>query len=374
MNKAIPVIIPLLNPNENQAQLVELYVSEKQHVSKGDLICTLETTKSTNDVLADEDGYIQNILAKKGDMVTAGSILCYISPTPDWQIPPDSSHSATIQNKVTNSEENALKRLRISKPALQLAKESGINLEFLPKEAFITKEIVQALIKERNTKNKATDLLESHYPENAVLIYGGGGHGKANIDLLRAIGGFQIAGILDDGIPAGTNIMGVNVLGGSDQLETLKSRSVSLAVNAVGGISNIQTRVDVFTKLSKAGFSFPALIHPTAFTESSSQIAEGAQVFPLAYVGSDAKIGFGNIINTGAIISHDCVIEDYVVISPGAILAGKVHIGQGTLIGMGVTINLNVTVGQHVRIGNGATVKSDVPDNAIIKAGSTWPK
>lgn len=371
MNTAIPVIIPLLNPNEDQAQLVELYVNEKQHVSKNDIICTLETTKSTNDIIAEKDGYIINIQANKGDMVTVGTTLCYIASSQDWEPTPEQ-----IKNKVQSSHQS--RDLRISKPALQLANQAGINLETLPQGVFITKEFIQTQIKENSAnipdmKLESSNLLKTSYSPKEILIFGGGGHGKAIIDLLRATSEYHIAGILDDGIPAGTKVTGITVLGGEKILTELMSRGMLYAANAVGGISNVNTRISIFNKLTQAGLSFPILVHPTAFIEKSANLSDGAQIFPHAYVGSEAAIGFGNIINTGAIISHDCSISDYAVISPGAILAGNVQIGEGTLIGMGVTINLNISIGKYVRIGNGATIKADVPDNKIIKAGTIWP-
>ena len=51
----------------------------------------------------------------------------------------------------------------------------------------------------------------------------------------------------------------------------------------------------------------------------------------------------------------------------------SLQIGEDVLVGMGVTINLRVKIGSRARIGNGATVKSDVPEDVIVRAGTTWP-
>jgi sugar O-acyltransferase (sialic acid O-acetyltransferase NeuD family) len=214
----------------------------------------------------------------------------------------------------------------------------------------------------------------SAFDAQAILIYGGGGHGKTLIDLLRRLGNYRIAGIIDDGVPTGTMIMGLPVLGGVEALPELYQRGVRLAVNAVGGIGNLAIRVQVFRRLAAAGFVCPALIHPRAVVEASAMLAPGVQVFAQAYVGSEARVGFGGIVNTGAIVSHDCVLGDYVNISPGAILAGEVQVGSGALVGMGATVNLQVKIGAGARIGNGATVKADVADKGIVRAGTIWPE
>jgi sugar O-acyltransferase (sialic acid O-acetyltransferase NeuD family) len=207
----------------------------------------------------------------------------------------------------------------------------------------------------------------------AMVIYGCGGHGKACLDLVRSLGSYRVVGFVDDGFPAGEEIMGLPVLGGQDVLDRFYTQGVRLAVNAVGGIGNVAVRIQVFGSLAKAGFACPTMIHPTAFVESSATLSPGVQVFPHAYVGSEARVGFGSIINTGAIISHDCDLGEVVNISPGAILAGEVQVGARALIGMSATVNLQAKIGAGARIGNGATVKSDVPENGIVRAGGVWP-
>jgi sugar O-acyltransferase (sialic acid O-acetyltransferase NeuD family) len=212
------------------------------------------------------------------------------------------------------------------------------------------------------------------FRQQELIIFGGGGQGKTLIDLVRALGIYQLVGVVDDGIPAGTEILGVPVLGGAAVLPGLRERGVGLALNAVGGIGNVDVRLKVFDLLQEAGFAFPTVIHPTAFIEPSAEIDEGVQVLPLTYIGSAAKIGFGALINSHVIISHDCVIGRVVNLSPGAMLAGGVRVDDFAQIGMGATVNLNLTVGTRARVGNGATVKSDVPTGGRVYAGCIWPE
>jgi sugar O-acyltransferase (sialic acid O-acetyltransferase NeuD family) len=236
--------------------------------------------------------------------------------------------------------------------------------------------VTESDVRELLAKETGPDFIPSktEFDPTAILIYGGGGHGKSLIDLLRALGVYRIAGLVDDGLEPGEIILGVPVLGGADILPELRSRGVRMAVNAVGGIGDVAVRVKVFQRLAEAGYTCPAVAHPSALIEPSAALSAGVQVFPLAYVGSDARIGFGTIVNTGSILSHDCILGDYVNISPGAILAGAVQVGSGALIGMGVTINLEVRIGGGARIGNGATVKADVPEKGIVRAGAIWPR
>ncbi len=206
-----------------------------------------------------------------------------------------------------------------------------------------------------------------------ILIYGAGGHSKTVISMLRSLGKWEIAGIIDDGVEKGTLVSGVPVLGTSQILPDLKKDGLSNIVNTVGGIGNYRIRWAIFNMLRHYEFNFPTIVHPTAFVEDNAVLADGVQVCAQSYISSESKVGFGTLINAGVILSHECQIGQCVNLSPGAILAGNVTIGDFTQIGMGATINLGITVGTECRIGNSAVIKGDVPDMARIYAGSVWP-
>ena len=379
---AHPVFIPMLNPNEPEALLAALYIHPGQRLSPGDQICTLETTKSTSDLVSEASGYVVGLNSIEGQMVRAGEILLYLAESPDWQ-PPGGSIPAT-EGKTQGIPVDVPPGLRITQPALALARDHGLDLAALPSGPMITVNMIRSLIAESEqlpAAYQSKDFLATQasvpadaFDSQAIIVYGGGGHRKMVVDLLRALATYRIMGIIDDGLQAGSKVIGVEVLGGDEALAYLYKKGLRLAANAVGGIGSISVRIKIFKRLAELGFTCPVLVHPTAFVEPSASLAQGVQLFVHTYVGSDARIGFGTIINTGAIISHDCQLGDFVNISPGAILAGEVQIGERVLVGMGVTINLGVKIGQGARIGNGATVKADVPENGIVRAGTIWPK
>jgi sugar O-acyltransferase (sialic acid O-acetyltransferase NeuD family) len=353
--------IPLLNANEREALLAGLHVREGQQVKAGDVLYTLETTKSIAEVEAESDGYVVAIRVREGQQVSAGDAFAYLADQADWQ--PESEPEAADTGSTGPAD------LRITQPARGLAEKEGLDLATLPTDVLVTEGVVREIL----AASKLSLAEPDAFDDEAILVYGGGGHGKSLIELIQAINKYRIVGIIDDGLKAGDDIFGIPVLGGAGKLTELYSQGIHLAVNAVGGIGDVSTRVAVFERIKAARFSNPSVVHPTSFIEASARLADGTQVFPLAYVGSDVRTGFGSIINTGAILSHDCTLGDFTNIAPGAILAGGVSVGAGTLVGMGVTINLNVTIGERCLIGNGATVKSDVPNGTIVRAGGTWP-
>ena len=364
---AVPIKIPLINPNEPESLLAILHVSEGCVVEHGDLICTLETTKSTVDVQSDNAGFVVGIRFNTGDTMQAGDILGYIAETPDF-IPP--AHS--VDSKGEKAIRPTPGGIRITKPALSIAETYKLDISQFPKGVLITEKLIRETI--QSNRQMGGGAPDAEFDPTAIIIYGGGGHGKSVLELLEALGTFFVVGFVDDGIPKGSKILDIPILGDLDILPKLYQEGARLAVNAVGGIGNVRIRQVVFNRLIHAGYDFPTLIHPTAFIETSANVSPGVQVFPQAYIGSDAEIGFGSIINTGAIISHECELGDIVSISPGAVLAGGVRVGEGALIGMGVTVNLGVNIGVGVKVGNGATVKADVPDGGIVGAGKIWPK
>lgn len=357
MPDLIQILVPLVNPNENESMLASLAVKEGQQVKKGDLLAVFETTKSTFELLSEADGFVLGIRAGEGDLLKTGDLLCYLAERADQALP------KSAEPEKPKAAAKTAEDLRITQPALAYAQANDIDLSVFAAGQLITEKMVKEL--------STTSLPE--IDPSVLIIYGGGGHAKSLIDLIRAEGKYRIHGILDDGIPAGGMIMGVPVLGDGSKLSELRRQGIGLAVNAVGGIGSITPRLKVYERLRLAGFKVPTVIHPRAYVEPTAILGEGGQLFFNAYVGSEVSVGFGCIINTGAIISHDCVLRDFVNISPGAILAGAVTVNERSLVGMGVTVNLNVTIGAGARVGNSATVKADIPENGVVRAGMIWP-
>ncbi len=287
----------------------------------------------------------------------AGDLLCYLSDSADAPLP------ARPEAAGEPVKDAAPEGLRITQPAHALAREMGVDLGQLPSDTLITEKLIQEMFSASQKKIDPT----------LLVIYGGGGHAKALIELIQAEGKYKVAGILDDHLPLDSKVLGIPVLGGKSMLARLKAQGIEQVVNAVGGIGDITPRLRIYEAIRAAGLKVATVIHPRAFIEKSAVMEPGQQVFFNAYIGTDVKIGFGCILNTGVILSHDCVLGDYVNVSPGAILAGAVQVGERVLIGMGVTINLGVKIGAGARIGNSAVVKADVPANGIVRAGEIWP-
>lgn len=371
MSKVTQVKIPLLNPNEPEALIASLPVENGQFVKQGECLCTLETTKTTADLEADHDGYIAALKFKDGQTVTAGDVLCYLADDSNWK--PEKIDISGKEKEQIADFGNLPQGLRITRPALKISAENNLDFALFPIGPLVTEKMVRKMI-DRKSIEQSYSSPHTEFDPKALIVFGGGGHGKSLIELIRTLGTYHIVGIVDEGMTPGEGVMGESVLGGADVLSELYDEGVRQAVNAVGGIGNIDVRVNVFKKLSKSGFVCPAVVHPTAFVEPSARLASGVQIFAHAYVGSASEVGFGSIINTGAVISHDNVIGNHVNISPNACLAGEVSVGDGTLVGMGVTINLGVKIGEKSRIGNGATVKSELPENGLVRAGAIWPK
>jgi sugar O-acyltransferase (sialic acid O-acetyltransferase NeuD family) len=358
MDAPVDVPVPLLNPNEPESRLAAIHAPDGTHVKRGQPLVTLETTKSSVEVEAETAGYVAGLRASVGDLLRAGDRLCWLAASRDWK-PPQVERSA--------SEPPLPEGLRLTAPALVLARATGFDLKRLPIGPLITEAQLRNLL-------AGVDPESEQVADRRMIVYGGGGHGKAVIEAVRAMGMHEIVGIVDDGLPGGTKVLGLPMLGGAEALAGLLAQGIRQAANAVGGIGDARSRVRVFRRLIEAGFSCPAVIHPTAFVEPSASLLPGVQVMPHAYIGSEAEIGFGAIVNTSAVVSHDCRLAAYANLSPGALLAGGVRIGESALVGMGVTVNLGVVIGDGARVGNSAVVKTDVPPGGVVRAGSVWPE
>lgn len=196
-----------------------------------------------------------------------------------------------------------------------------------------------------------------------LVLFGGGGHAKVVLDIIREAGQADVVGILDDD-PArqGGHFHDIPVLGG---LEVLADPSFDdrLMLVAVGDNAK---REAVVRRLEALGVRFARAIHPRAHLARDVSVGPGTVIMAGVVINPDTAIGAHVIVNTAASIDHDCQIEDFAHVSPGVHLAGGVRVGRGAHLGIGACAIPGVRIGARAIVGAGAVVAGDVAADLTV--------
>lgn len=193
--------------------------------------------------------------------------------------------------------------------------------------------------------------------KSELWIYGTGGHAGVILDIIDAIGDFQVRGTIDDDPRDGAVSWEGYPLLARSQFFAIYQPSDRLFI-AVG---NNEARASIYRRFPKET-RFAKLVHPRAEVSSASSIGEGTVVMPGAIVEHGARIGRHCIINDGAIVGHDSNVGDFVHVAGASILGGAVVVGDYTLIGLGAVVVPQKKIGCNCTIGAGSGVMKDVPD------------
>jgi UDP-perosamine 4-acetyltransferase len=192
------------------------------------------------------------------------------------------------------------------------------------------------------------------------VLLGAGGHGKV-IAALLAAAGRRIIGVCDP-VLARAKICewrGIPVLGDDSCLSKYSPEKHEVALG-VGILPRSSARLEMYQKITRKGYSIPALVHPLAIVDESAIIESGAQIMAGSVVQPDCHIGKNAIVNTSASIDHDCVVGDHTHIAPGVVICGGVLIGSSTFIGASATIFPQIRIGSNCLIAAGSRVSKDL--------------
>lgn len=362
-NKVTPIIVKKEGVSDDSYRVLELYAQNGSWVEEGELILCFETSKTAIDIESPNKGYIF-YNTNEEDEVKVGQTIAVISDDKNFSF----KEWFGVINKTKPKEKNTPLAIKISKAAQRILDETNIDIAVFKDKKMITREDVESYIlslqKIVNINNNVS------IEKNSILIFGGGGHAKMCIDIIKETRTHEIIGIIDDNIPIQNKVLDVPIIGSTSSIDQLIKEGLQFAVLGIGGVLTKGVRKKIFTSLKNKNLHIPNIIHPSSSVELSTTLGEGNQIMQGAIVGSNVEIGNNCIINSGSIISHDAVIGDNVHIAPGAIIAGGVHIKEDTIIGMGCTIFLGLTIGKNVTIHNGVNVFKDIKDNQVIKNNS----
>lgn len=188
-----------------------------------------------------------------------------------------------------------------------------------------------------------------------MYLFGGNGHCKVIIDILKKSDEYLIEGIFDDD-PKFDKIFDINVFK-TKTIDFFRGKQIIIS------IGNNKIRKEISKRFSA---TYLQAIHPTAIISYDVIINDGTVVMAGAIINASVNIGKHCIINTGAVVEHDCTIGDFVHVSPNVSLAGNVYIGEGAHVGIGASVIQGVKIGNWTTIGAGAVIIKDVPDFAIV--------
>jgi len=197
-----------------------------------------------------------------------------------------------------------------------------------------------------------------------IIIIGSSGHAKVIIDIIEAIGTYEIVGLIDDyRIKNQDETLGYKVLGRIEDLAQIKEDlQLEYCVIAIG---DNYARAQVYAKIANLGFTFVTLQHPTSCVSSTVSLGEGNVIMPGVVINSSAEVGNFCVLNTQATIEHDVRIGNFSSIGPMAVLAGNVAVGNGTAIGMNTSVIEKYTIGNNSVIGAFSLVNKNIGNEVL---------
>ncbi|MGH6934506.1 MAG: DapH/DapD/GlmU-related protein [Dongiaceae bacterium] len=183
----------------------------------------------------------------------------------------------------------------------------------------------------------------------------------------RAKPTWTIAGFLDDtaGL-AGTEILGLPVLGGQEQLSRMAGDpDVDFFNNVRGHWTRCRTIVDQLASVGRASVS---LIHPGTDMNHVT-VGAGCSISDRTVIAAMTRLGSNVTVRLACVISHDVAIGDDVALGPGVIIGSHVRLGARTMIGAGAIIVTGVEIGADVTVAAGSLVTRNVAAGVQV-AGS----
>lgn len=180
-----------------------------------------------------------------------------------------------------------------------------------------------------------------------LLLVGAGGFGRVVLEHASAL--YDCA-FLDDG--DATIVDGVSVIGKTSEMASFYPEYTLLLVT----IGNNALRDRLYKEAASIGFSFPNIIHPSAYISPHAHIGTGCVILNNAVVQNNATCGDGCILNPGVELHHDSTIGSCCLIYTNSVVRSLASIGDRVWIGSNSTISTSASVSSDGRVEDGNTV------------------
>ena len=184
-----------------------------------------------------------------------------------------------------------------------------------------------------------------------LLLVGAGGFGRV---VLEHASGLYDCAFLDDG--DAVVVDGVPVIGKTDDMASFFPEYKLLLVT----IGNNKLRERLYQEAATIGYTFPNIIHPTAYISPHAHIGSGCVILNNAVVQNNAQCGDGCILNPGVELHHDSTIGSYCLIYTNSVVRSLTTVGDRVWIGASSTVTTSAVVEDDTIIEDGSVFKVGV--------------
>jgi len=192
-----------------------------------------------------------------------------------------------------------------------------------------------------------------------LIIIGSGGHSRPVLNVALTSKSWFVEGVIDLSYrEVKEDILGIPVLGGLDFLEKIDTKDASIFI-AVG---DNHARRRVVLDLDCYKFSFPNIIHPSAFVSNFAEVGVGIYVGPFAHIGAKARIGDFGVVNTFANLEHEVKVGKFAQFASNSVICGRCNIAENVFVGANATVINNISIAKNTIIGAGSVVVRDIVD------------
>jgi sugar O-acyltransferase (sialic acid O-acetyltransferase NeuD family) len=196
-----------------------------------------------------------------------------------------------------------------------------------------------------------------------LLIVGAGGFARETAQAVAAINAvrptWRLLGFLDDDpLLHGRRVDGLQVIGGTDLVESLPQAHL---VVCVGNPSNYFARTRIVDRLGVPADRYATIVHPSASVSGSSSVGPGSVILAQSVLTASVDVGAHVAVMPHAVLAHDVKIADFATIASGVRFGGAVEVERGAYLGSGALIREHLTIGAWSLVGMGSVVLRDVP-------------
>lgn len=358
------VVLPKIEPNMEEAMIVQWRKKEGDVVAKGEILFEIETAKAVVEVESEAEGIVRKILVPEGRVVPILTPVAFIG-TSDEVIP----DSVPVLSVAKSTPEE----IKASPAARRLAREHAIDITKVrgtgPEGRIVEEDVSLFLERQQHASPRPVSQETSGSERKRVLIIGAGNGGEVVAAILKQ--NHEIIGFLDDNeVLWKKQLAGKLIFGGLPLLDSfIRDKKFDAVIISI--TSNMKIRRKMYEHLTERGCTFVNAIHPTAFIDSSVQLGRGNIIGAFVNIGYSAVIGNDNLVSAHCDIEHHNVIGDHTLFGPGVMTSGDVSIGSNCSLGAGVNIEPHIMIGDDVAIASGSTIINDVASGEVIRGEFT---